>query len=191
MKWEIVNSGGIEVDPASNSWHAGRVNDMLKIRKDRILVATPNSGVWVIHLGDGNAIPLSLDWDNPNVTCLAFGPSGHRIFAGCGYGTSNSSFAKSGGGLYESDMVDPLDPGDPIYKPWRSIWLDPWIGSITDITILLNNRVIVLACWGGIAWSFIPDPGGTITGNWLNGQEDPERMSLVLVVLRLLALVLP
>ena len=34
MKWEIANSGGIEINPETNSWHAGRVSDIIRI-KDR------------------------------------------------------------------------------------------------------------------------------------------------------------
>ena len=171
MKWEIANSGGIEIDPVANAWHAGRVTDMLRIKihpffeptpdRGSIIVATPRSGVWAINLAGGESIPLSIYWENPNVTCLAFGPDGDQhIFAGCGNGNSrNGSF---GGALYETDISDPLDP-NPIYRPWRRISLDSLtieIGSITGITILNNKRIIVLACWGGVIWSPIPGPGG-------------------------------
>ena len=172
MKWEIANSGGIEINPETNSWHAGRVSDIIRIKdrggrsRDRgtMLVAAPDSGVWAMQLEDGVSTPLSMGWENPHVTCLGSGFYGDQhIFAGCGY-QSYEPDEPTGGALYESDVSNPIDP-NPIYRRWRRIPMpmppNPQVGSINDIVVLKNQRTVILACWGGIMWSRIPDlPGG-------------------------------
>jgi hypothetical protein len=174
MKWEIANSGGIEINPETNSWHAGRVSDIIRVKdrggrsRDRgtILVAAPDSGVWAMQLENGVSTPLSMDWENPHVTCLGSGFYGdHHIFAGCGYQSyEGAEDEPTGGALYESDVSNPIDP-NPVYRRWRRIPLpvppNQQVGSINDIVVLKNKRTVILACWGGIMWSRIPDlPGG-------------------------------
>ena len=55
MKWEIANSG-IEINPETNSWHAGRVSDIIRIKdrggrsRDRGTMLVAGARFW--RLGD-------------------------------------------------------------------------------------------------------------------------------------------
>ena len=95
-----------------------------------------------------------------------------HIFAGRGY-QSYEPDEPTGGALYESDVSNPIDP-NPIYRRWRRIPMpmppNPQVGSINDIVVRKNQRTVILACWGGIMWSRIPDlPGGMYS--WKSGLE--------------------
>lgn len=157
--WNRASRKGIEMDSKTHAWNAGSINDLLLIRSDapigRILAASAHSGVWMIDEDGGDALCLSEDWDNPDVTCLASASEDDdnrqdyaRVFAGCGREDA------LGGALYVSD--------DGIFNPWHRILpLLRGIGSIFEIAIWKEKNVIILACWGGIFWSFIPSRGGT------------------------------
>jgi len=68
------------IDPVNSAWHAGRVNDVIALPfptpyQNSILAATHSGGVWEINPPNpsspaGDALPLSDDWDSPDVTCL-------------------------------------------------------------------------------------------------------------------------
>src|SRR5437879_256312 len=84
VRWQLAVPFGIEIDPKSDAWSSGHVNDIFEFPDlNGIVVATETGGVWLIDQ-DGGAIPLSSTWDNPDVRCLAPGPDGQRhMFAGC------------------------------------------------------------------------------------------------------------
>src|ERR1700716_4093739 len=87
-------SGSPDYKPVDNAWHAGRVNDVIALAypypyEKTILAATDSGGVWEIYppnpfFSAGEGLPLSDDWDNPDVRCLALDyPDRRRIWAGC------------------------------------------------------------------------------------------------------------
>src|SRR5215216_5072120 len=171
MSWGLVNTGGIKIDdPLTDAWHAGSVLDMIKINggpldpfDDTILLATSDAGVWMLIPGSGEFRPLSMVWDNTHITCLANGPNGpHHIFAGCADNGSKPDMF--GGALYETNTSI---PASPLLQPWLKVPLPTTsdVGSIFDIVVLKNLRIIVLACRNGLWWSYIPIPGGG-TYNW-------------------------
>jgi hypothetical protein len=159
--WEVASVSGIGLEPEGKAWHAGRVMDVLvweyrdnpaPAAYDEVLIGAAHSGVWWIPSGTGYALPQSKDWDNPNVTCLASGPNAEdHFFAGCGNANFDLGHSSIGGALYETI----LSRGTPAHN-WRKIPLKRAIGSITDIVVLKDERIIVLACWGGLFWSKIP-----------------------------------
>lgn len=134
--WVIANPYGILVDAQNYAWHAGRVYDMLSLGTGRILVASETGGVWYID-GAFNGVPLSNDWDWPDVHCLAFGPAGtNHIFAGCS------------GGLYETDPNAP----DPLHA-WHPVNLPPKVSIVYRVATTVEPPRVVLATDRGIWWA--------------------------------------
>ena len=81
VQWEQANTYAIEMDANANAWHSGRVNDVLALDSSSVVVGTDTGGVWLVST---TTIPLSNNWDNPDIKCLAFGPDGpEHIYAGC------------------------------------------------------------------------------------------------------------
>lgn len=162
-RWVQANPFAIQIDASQDAWHAGHVSDVL-VAGLILIVGTDSGGVWLVFANDV-AIPLSDDWDNPDVTCLAVGPDDpQHIYAGCG---NSGSVPTSRGGLYETDA----SMFAPLLRPWREIALPDAMGSVYRIGVLKSARRIVLACDGGIWWSPIPQPGGVYT--WKQAQGLP------------------
>lgn len=159
--WELVNKGGIEMDSTINAWNAGSTYDMIKIDDQNILLATSGAGVWLINESSGDSKPLSKDWENTHVTCLAAGPNGaHHFYAGCADDPDFPGWLQ--GALFETDT----SLSTPIIQPWLKIPIPPDVGSIIDIAVLKNRRIIVLACRNGLRWSKIPIPGSGDIYTW-------------------------
>ena len=158
VQWKQANPLAIEIDANANAWHSGRVNDVLALDSNRLVVGTDTGGVWLVST---TAIPLSNNWDNPDIKCLAFGPDGpEHIYAGCG----------GNGALFEADAADfqPL-------STWRQRPIPEQAGAIYRIGIVKGSRRIVLACANGVWWSPIP-PAPTRNANyaWRQAQELPS-----------------
>jgi hypothetical protein len=152
--------GSPDYNPLNNSWHAGRVNDVLALDypgamfAHTVLAATDTGGVWEIYppsaLSGGDAVPLSDDWDNPDVACLASDhPSRRHIWAGC-----RQNLPLYDGRLFEA-FVDGLS-----LDPWTPIAMPAGTGSVWRVAITSDSRRIVVACDGGLLWSVIPERGG-------------------------------
>ena len=144
LNWLPANPFAILIDPAQNAWHAGHINDVLALDSGGLVLGTDSGGVWLVE-GNNSAIPLSEDWDTPNISCLAFGPDGPlHIFA-------------AGDALFETD-TSALFP----LLNWRPVPLTPvspkgvTVGTIICIVVLKQRRRIVLACSNGVFWSSIP-----------------------------------
>src|ERR1700687_3889368 len=146
--WTVVNPFGVSKKDQEQVWYAGRVTDVLEIDKGAILVASQNGGVWRIA-ANGDARPLSNDWDNEDITCLAFGPDGpQHVFAACaGYGRNGALF------VTQPTSADPL-------SSWSNIRIPDAVGFIHRILILQRSRRIVIAAQSGLWWSPIPPPSG-------------------------------
>ncbi len=157
IRWAQANPFAIQIDENADAWHAGHVNDVLALDSGGVVVGTESGGVWSIA-STAAAIPLSDDWDNPDINCLAFGPDGPRhIYAG-------------GSGLHETDTSAFLT-----LLNWRSIPLPPRVSAVNRIAVLKGTRRIVLACNNGVWWSSIP-PAPTSSGsyNWKQAQGLPD-----------------
>ena len=97
IQWELVSPYGISIDERENAWWSAHVEDVLELDggDSGLPVAVETGGVWTIAT-NGASIPLSNNWDNPDVNCLAAGPDGpHHFFAGC----TNAI-------IYESDVSE-------------------------------------------------------------------------------------
>ena len=78
-------------DPtATGSLHfGGHVNAVIALGDRDVLVGADTGGVWHLAPTAGvadnvRAFPLSDDWENPDILCLAHGPDGTgHAFAGC------------------------------------------------------------------------------------------------------------
>ncbi len=153
VRWGQADSLAIQIDENADAWQSGRVIDVLALDSGGLLVGTETGGVWSVT-SVGQALPLSNDWDDPDITALVFGPDGSRHFyAGCG---------GSNGALYETDTSDPL----PILA-WRQITIPMQTGAIYRVGVLRNSRRIVLACQNGVWWSPIPAaPSARGMYNW-------------------------
>lgn len=141
-------------DPAQDAWHAGHVNDVIALDDGGILIATDSGGVWSVA-ANGTTLPLTDNQDNPDTTCLSFGPFGPRhIYAGTRHDLWGAADS-----LYETDptAIEPL-------RSWRSVPLPSGVGTIYRVGVLKASRRIALACDGGVYWSPIPSPGGPY--NW-------------------------
>jgi hypothetical protein len=167
VPWQLAVPFGIEIDPKSDAWYSGHVNDIFEFPDlNGIVVASATGGVWLIDQ-DGDAISLSSTWDNPDVRCLAPGPDGPRhMFAGCtvAYDSKEKRTYKAETGsapvIMESDAsaLAPMLSWNPTAGA-----LPATAGSITRIVVIPRIRRIVVACTqirggdtGGIFWSTIP-----------------------------------
>ncbi len=149
--WGITTGG--DPDSGDGAFHAGHLNDVLRLDETPfpvVLVASETSGVWLVNLTGGIALPLSDHWVFPDLNSLAHGTHGTRhVYAG-------------GTALYETDTR----AFAPLFS-WRQIPLvdadgkDLGAQGIIDIAVIAERRKLVLACGDGILWADIPPPGGT------------------------------
>jgi hypothetical protein len=146
--WTVVNPFGVARDNQNQVWHAGHVMDVIEMESGDILVASINGGVWRIA-ANGDASPLSNDWDNEDTRSLAFGPDGpQHVFAACaGYGRNGALF------VTDPSSANPLNS-------WSNIQIPDAVGFIYRILVLPRSRRIVIAAESGLWWSPIPPPSG-------------------------------
>src|SRR5258708_17295238 len=146
-------------DPAQNAWHAGHVNDVIALEDGGILIATDSGGVWTVA-ADGTTLPLTDNQDNPDITCLAFGPFGpQHIYAGTRHDLWGAADS-----LYETDPTAILS-----LLRWRSVPLPSGVGTIYRIGVVNATRPSVLAFRGGVYRFAFPAPGGSY--NCWNGSR--------------------
>lgn len=169
--WKLASTWGIQlsgnsIDDPKAVWNAGHVNDILILdtggtsTEPSLLVASDTGGVWIVTTIEV-AIPLSDNWDFPNMSCLEKGPDG------------DSHFFAGGDALYVTDAqgVFSILQWRPILFPTNgSVILDASgnaVGSINKMAVLVDKskgiRKIILACTHGVFWSTIPTPGGVYT----------------------------
>jgi hypothetical protein len=148
-----VHDFAIELDAQQLRWHSGHVNAVLSEGATAI-VGTQTGGVWLVNPLSGTspitqqyqAIPLSNDWDNPDVNSLAYVPGlTSEFFAGCALG----------GALYHVE----LDVTLGAMLPRRSTRIPlPFSADIVQVLVIAGVERIVLATSNGIWWSPIPQP---------------------------------
>ena len=165
MRWELATPFGIEISSEAQVWHSGRVNALLVLHSNDVLVGTDCGGVWQIG-SNGRTTAASNNWDNPNIGCLISGPRGRRhAFAGCLSGTTAGRYDSDGlGETIPAALWETVDSGSPELR-WRQIplvdsqgqTLDT--GSILRMVVVPQKNAIVLACGNGVFWSAIPASG--------------------------------
>jgi hypothetical protein len=154
MNWAIANPMGIwtrgvmtpgmEESPA-DAWNTGRVNDLIDDGTGlSFTVASDNGGIWRVAAG-ASGVPVSDSGTKAHFRSLAVGPNsndGSHLYAG-------------GEGLFETDLSESL----PLIS-WREITSlakqHPESGLIFRILVLLQARIILVACAGGIFFSAVP-----------------------------------
>jgi hypothetical protein len=163
--WEQISRWGIQKNNARSGdqnapYAAGKLDDVLRMPvadSTIILAASAESGVWELDPDGGAARCLSLTWAHPGMNALATGTLGPlHIFAG-------------GESLNETDTtaVNPLQSWKPIpVNDTHGVHLD--IGIIHDIVVVQTQKMLVLACDKGVAFSPIPAPGGTYSFKFAN-----------------------
>jgi hypothetical protein len=172
LAWRPTGNFAIERDQQQLYWHSGRVNAVLS-EGSVAVVGTDTGGVWVVNplRGTGpitnqyQAIPLSDDWDDPDVASLAYAPgSTSEFFAGC-----------SGGTLHYVELDVALGALLPRRSTRIPLAFDP--DGIQQVLVLAGTERIVLATSEGIWWSPIPRPATNATQySWsrANGLPIPD-----------------
>jgi hypothetical protein len=149
LTWSLLNPFGIQVDPAGTTWHAGHVTDVLELHDGVLLVGSVNGGIWQVR-SNGDAMPLSNQWSNADVACLAFGPDGFRdaphVFVGTTRSIGDASF-----------WVNDPEASDPL-SSWIEIPVD-YMRGINKIIVFPSDRRVVMAAEGGMWWARIPTLG--------------------------------
>ena len=78
IHWHQADVLSIQGSAAEDAWHAGHVNDILKLEPENgMLVASEAGGVWEISR-NAQAKPLSDNWASSSMSALARGPDGSR-----------------------------------------------------------------------------------------------------------------
>lgn len=161
IRWELPSPHGVLMDETQDAWWSGHVEDVLELDggESGLLVATHTGGVWVVATNN-SVVPLSNDWDIPDISTLAAGPDGPRhFFAGGGKVIEHNlldvppSLPEMEGIIYESDASDPVPllAWKPVDAP-----LPKSAGKVNSLLVLRRHRIILAACERGLYWSAIP-----------------------------------
>ena len=155
--WGIIVKGDADQEDLNRAvFNAGHLEDIVRFEDDSgpiTLVASETSGVWkVFPETNGQAQPLSLGWDRPNLSCLLKNAQHtHQLYAG-------------GQSLHMSDLTrpEPLDNFVQIQvQDNAGDGLDHRnINRMTLLPVNSDISLLVLACDKGIFWVEIP-PGST------------------------------
>jgi hypothetical protein len=160
IAWSEYSPRGIAPinDPAATgSFHfGGHINAVIALGDHDVLVGADTGGVW--HLAptagaDDNvhAFPLSDDWENPDILCLAHGPDGTgHAFAGCR--TLNEKLPGRYSSLPVVYEAAPTSPG-----VWQPVMDGSSYGSVYGIGVAEGRRLVV-ATSTGVWWSQLPAP---------------------------------
>jgi hypothetical protein len=160
IKWELPSPHGFLINEAQDAWGSGHVEDVLELDggDSGLLVATQTGGVWMVA-PDNSALPLSDNWDVPDINTLAAGPDGPRhFFAGGGKVIEKNLTAETPpifeGAIYETDASHPV----PLLS-WKPVDapLPRSAGQVNSILVLRRHRMILAACERGLYWSEIPE----------------------------------
>jgi hypothetical protein len=160
--WELANPFGIPAppgptfgtpDPLSSrqDWCAGHVNAVLPItggsEAGALLVGTNSGGVWLVRTATSSAPdsaePLSDDWDDPDISCLAQGPAGPAHF-----------YAGASGQVYETNPDQ-----DASIHSWRRITARNYRVIYSVGIVPGSPSRIVLATGIGVFWAEMPPLG--------------------------------
>ena len=150
--YALLQDGGI--DCGGGNWASGKVECVVGVPGDVLVLGCSNSGVWISH-ADGSAEPVGLSWPSANVNALAVNPT-----------NPVHVFAATGAGLRETDPLS----ADPLHT-WRDVPLPaPMTGTRLTTVVITDARIVVVAGDNGVAWAPIPFPGAPWTFS-----TDPSR----------------
>jgi hypothetical protein len=168
LQWRLAQSYAIQRDDRREFWHAGHVSAILS---DGFIViaGAQTGGVWLLtpvnipHYRQGHqAVPLSDEWDAPDVLSLAYGPEGHtQVYVG---GTGVAAL-----------VVLEFQPvlGGMVHQRTTNIPL-PGFFDIYAIVVFTQPRRIVIATSSGVWWSTIPAAvNDAASYTWQMGQNLP------------------
>ncbi len=76
LTWELAVPAGLHPTPGSAFWQAGHVTALVPLGAGDLLVGSHSGGVWHLRPDPSDttrwdALPLSDDWDNPDISALA------------------------------------------------------------------------------------------------------------------------
>lgn len=150
IQWSQAGGSALAINKDQGIWYSGHINAILPLGGGGLLVGSDSGGVWSVA-PNGVALPLSNDWDNPEITCMTVGPDGpNHFYAGAGSGAvyvsePDSAFLN----FIRWNPVPLLDSnGNPLDT-----------GAVYCMVATKGNRKLVLACGNGVFWSDIPPLG--------------------------------
>jgi hypothetical protein len=169
LTWTPASGFAISVDAGNDVWHAGHVADILSTG-DAAIVATDTGGVWLINPNPlpgsdrYQAIPISYDWSNSHISCLAYGPDGPtQVYVGC----------YSPGTLFLAELS--VSEGILSLQQATSLPTPSGVPDIARIGVVKSLRILVLAAGDGVYWSPIPIPTSTENGySWTRAAGLPD-----------------
>src|ERR1700694_5382500 len=141
--WGISTKG--DPNDSDAAFNAGHINDVLRLNElpaPTLLAAGDTSGVWLINMAGGIALPLGDRWTKPNLSSLAQGVFGSRhIYAGgdAFYETDTTKFAP----LFNWRQIPIVDASSTALST----------GYIRDIAVVPGVNRLGLACDGGRFWA--------------------------------------
>jgi hypothetical protein len=148
LAWQPAQDLAIERDQQQQYWFSGHVNAVLS-NDDAAIVGADTGGVWFVSHQQFRAVSLSNDWDDPDISALAYAPgSESAFFAGTSATGALYHIGRTMGAMLPSSTRIPLSFGS---------------GSIHQILVLAALERIVLATGNGIWWSPIPRPATNTT----------------------------
>src|SRR2546428_533486 len=113
VQWSLASKFGIQVSADADAWHSGHATDVLQLPSGALVVAAQTGGVWTASAGSP-ALPLSDNWNNPDVNCLTQGPDdpAAHLFAGCTAGIIRETDPGAAAPLLTwEEIADPLPAG--------------------------------------------------------------------------------
>ena len=160
IQWAQAGTSALAINKDQGIWHSGHVNAIIPLGGDAILVGADTGGVWSVN-ADGGAVPLSNDWENPEITCMAIGPDGpNHFYAGSGYNGASTDF-KTVGAVYVSEP----DTAFFGFIKWHPVPIVDATGNtfntgrVLCMVVTTANRKLVLGCDNGVFWADIPALG--------------------------------
>jgi len=153
IQWSQAGTTALAINKDQNIWHSGHVNAIVPLGGGAILVGSDTGGVWSVT-ANGDALPLSDDWDKPDISCMAIGPdSPNHFYAGAGANGVGAVYVSEPDSVFlnfikwhEVPLVD--SAGNPLNT-----------GTVQCMVVSRANRKLVLGCDRGVFWADIPALG--------------------------------
>ncbi|MEO7271400.1 MAG: hypothetical protein ABIX28_07290 [Vicinamibacterales bacterium] len=160
LAWNRAQSYAIQRDDARSIWHAGHVTAILSNDVD-VIAATQTGGLWLLNsivgpspLAGYTGVPLSEQWDTPDISALSWGVEASQVFVG-----TNAD------ALYLVEFDTAL--GGHLTLRQSTILPLPFKGASAIVTLANPARVVVATAspyGGGVWWSPIPNPPSSASG---------------------------